>query len=88
MVPGVLLDLLLPLAPVHPVLGIGMMQQIRKVIPHTMQNVSLFYVLNKINDLTGLPEFPIKPGTPGGPLLPCWTNDDKYKPGQWFTVPL
>lgn len=39
-----------------------------------LHNAKLFIfldLLNKINDLTGLPEFPIKPGTPGGPLLPC-----------------
>lgn len=43
-----------------------------------MQNLIFLDLLKKINDLTGLPEFPIKPGTPGGPLLPFWTKDEKY----------
>jgi len=43
--------------------------------------------LNEFNGLTGLPEFPIKPGTPGGPLLPCWTEDkNKLKTNKQTTT--
>lgn len=79
MVPGVLLDLLLPLAPVDPVLEIRRAQQIGKVI--LLHSARLFIFLDlssKIHDLTGLPEFPIKPGTPGRPLLPYWKKNEKY----------
>lgn len=71
----VLVGLAPPVALVPPVFTITGNRTCFKI--GSTQNAKIIVFLKKNqetggrSDLTGLPEFPIKPGIPGGPVLPC-----------------